>query len=194
MVHVTGRFHRFGILEIELNDATLSEANLLIDNFKCENYCSLNGCNQLAPFVSGQSIYAFWEVHNCSELKSMERKEAEEEDPTQFSPSARTPRRTRGKTDEIDGGDEGENAKSTRCRCSRCNIEMGCGIICSRRGAARNGTRRHKKKVKKMRQSKVTDIGEAVLDYRKGENGGGRRRILNTEAQQGMEPGDTKRK
>ncbi|KAI3792198.1 hypothetical protein L2E82_06071 [Cichorium intybus] len=34
-------FQRFGMLEIELSDATLSEANLLIDNFKCGNSCSL---------------------------------------------------------------------------------------------------------------------------------------------------------
>ncbi|KAI3495613.1 hypothetical protein L1887_37958 [Cichorium endivia] len=52
MVHVAGRFHRFGMLEIELNDVTLSEANLLIDNFKCANSCSL--------VVNGGGFHVEW--------------------------------------------------------------------------------------------------------------------------------------
>ncbi|KAL4592396.1 hypothetical protein LXL04_005388 [Taraxacum kok-saghyz] len=40
-------FQRFEMLEIKLSDATLNEANLLIDNFKCGDSCSLlvdGGC------------------------------------------------------------------------------------------------------------------------------------------------------
>ncbi|CAH1451836.1 unnamed protein product [Lactuca virosa] len=40
-------FQRFGMLELALSDATLNEAKLLIDNFRCGNSCSLlvdRGC------------------------------------------------------------------------------------------------------------------------------------------------------